>query len=96
MPFFGMRYGVNQDSQLSGNEDLSLYYGLGFGFRKDNLSLESGLSFFFTMIQVHYILKFMEDFWMFQGLGQQIWFYLSHFGMIFLPGLNKTSELGHF
>ncbi|WP_332911719.1 hypothetical protein [Algoriphagus boritolerans] len=46
MPFFGMRYGVNQDSQLSGNEDLSLYYGLGFGFRKDNLSLESGLSFF--------------------------------------------------
>lgn len=46
LPQFGMRYGINQDSQLSGNEDLSLYYGLGFGFRKDNLSFESGLSFF--------------------------------------------------
>lgn len=46
LPFFGIRYGVYSDSQFSGNEDLSLYYGLGFGFRKDNLSLESGLSFF--------------------------------------------------
>lgn len=46
LPFFGMRYGVYSDSQFSGNEDLSLYYGLGLGFRKDNLSLESGLSFF--------------------------------------------------
>lgn len=46
LPHFGMRYGVYSESQFSGNEDLSLYYGLGFGFRKDNLSFESGLSFF--------------------------------------------------
>jgi hypothetical protein len=44
LPHFGMRYGVF--SEFSGNQDLSLFYGLGFGFRKDNLSLESGLSFF--------------------------------------------------
>jgi hypothetical protein len=41
-----MRYGDYSDPQFSGNEDLSIYYGLVIGFRKDNLSLESGLSFF--------------------------------------------------
>jgi hypothetical protein len=44
LPHFGMRYGVY--SEFIGNQDLSLFYGLGVGFRKDNLSLESGLSFF--------------------------------------------------
>jgi hypothetical protein len=44
LPHFGMRYGVFSES--SGNQDLSLFYGIGLGFRKDNISLESGLSFF--------------------------------------------------
>lgn len=44
LPYFGMRYGVFSES--SANQDLSLYYGLGLGFRRDNLSIESGLSFF--------------------------------------------------
>ncbi len=44
LPFFGMRYGVYSD--VSPIQDLSLFYGLGVGFRRDNLSLESGLSFF--------------------------------------------------
>lgn len=43
-PHFGVRYGENPDPLFSGIDDLSLYYGLGFGYRKDNLSLESGLS----------------------------------------------------
>lgn len=44
LPHFGMRYGIY--SEFSGNQDLSLFYGLGVGFRRDNLSMESGLSFF--------------------------------------------------
>lgn len=44
LPFFGMRYGDYSD--VSPIQDLSLFYGLGVGFRKDNLSMESGLSFF--------------------------------------------------
>lgn len=44
LPHFGMRYGIFSES--TGNQDLSLFYGLGVGFRKDNLSMESGLSFF--------------------------------------------------
>lgn len=46
MPNFGMRYGPFYEDQYSGIQDLSLYYGFGFGYRKQNLSLESGLSFF--------------------------------------------------
>jgi hypothetical protein len=45
-PHFGIRYGENPDPLFSGIEDLSLYYGLGLGYRKENLSLESGLSVF--------------------------------------------------
>lgn len=45
-PHFGIRYGENPDPIFSGIEDLSLYYGLGFGYRKENLSLESGLSLY--------------------------------------------------
>jgi hypothetical protein len=45
LPHFGMRYGPYSADQR-GIQDLSLYYGLGFGYRKQNLSLESGLSFF--------------------------------------------------
>ena len=52
-PFFGMRYGVFSES--SGNQDLSLFYGLGLGFRRDNLSIESGLSFFHHDSSPHYI-----------------------------------------
>lgn len=44
LPQFGMRYGQNPDPLFSGLADLSLYYGLGLGYRKENLSLESGLS----------------------------------------------------
>ena len=44
LPQFGMRYGENPDPLFSGLADLSLYYGLGLGYRKGNLSLESGLS----------------------------------------------------
>lgn len=44
LPHFGMRHGSYSDG--SGIQDLSLYYGLGLGFRRQNLSLESGLSFF--------------------------------------------------
>jgi hypothetical protein len=43
-PQFGMRYGQNPDPVFSGLQDLSLYYGLGLGYRKENLSLESGIS----------------------------------------------------
>jgi hypothetical protein len=46
LPHFGMRYGPYPEEQYSGIQDLSLYYGLGLGYRKQNLSLESGLSFF--------------------------------------------------
>ncbi len=46
LPHLGMRYGQNPDPFFSGIEDLSLYYGLSFGYRKENLSLESGLSVF--------------------------------------------------
>jgi hypothetical protein len=46
LPHFGMRYGPYPDDQYSGIQDLSLYYGLGLGYRMQNLSLESGLSFF--------------------------------------------------
>jgi len=44
LPQFGIRYGQNPDPLFSGLEDLSLYYGLGLGYRNENLSLESGLS----------------------------------------------------
>ncbi|GMQ29318.1 hypothetical protein [Algoriphagus confluentis] len=43
-PHFGMRYGNVPDYLQTGIEDLSLIYGMGFGYRKENLSLESGLS----------------------------------------------------
>lgn len=56
LPHFGMRYGVYSES--SGNQDLSLFYGLGFGFRKDNISLESGLSFFHHDSSPSYIERF--------------------------------------
>ncbi|WP_111671836.1 hypothetical protein [Algoriphagus litoralis] len=46
MPHFGIRYGQNPDPSFSGLEDLSLYYGLGLVYRKENLSLESGLSLY--------------------------------------------------
>jgi len=46
LPLFGMRYGPFSENEFSGIQDLSLFYGLGFGYRKQNLSLESGLSFF--------------------------------------------------
>jgi hypothetical protein len=46
LPHFGMRYGPYSENDFSGIQDLSLFYGLGFGYRKQNLSLESGLSFF--------------------------------------------------
>lgn len=45
-PQFGMRYGQDPDPLFSGMQDLSLYYGMGLGYRKENLSLESGLSIF--------------------------------------------------
>ncbi|MBN7811236.1 hypothetical protein J0A68_09725 [Algoriphagus sp. H41] len=44
LPQFGMRYGNNPDPSFSGLQDLSLYYGLGLGYRRGNLSLESGLA----------------------------------------------------
>jgi hypothetical protein len=53
LPFFGMRYGNYSD--LSPIQDLSLFYGLGLGFRRDNLSLESGLSFFHHDSSPNYI-----------------------------------------
>lgn len=56
LPHFGMRYG--KFSESSGNQDLSLYYGLGVGFRRDNLSLESGLSFFHHDSSPSYIERF--------------------------------------
>ncbi|GAB2484432.1 hypothetical protein GCM10027164_12230 [Algoriphagus taiwanensis] len=43
-PHFGMRYGNAPDYLQTGIEDLSLIYGLGLGYRIENLSLESGLS----------------------------------------------------
>jgi hypothetical protein len=46
LPHFGMRYGPYSEDQYSGIQDLSIFYGLGLGFRRQNLSLESGLSFF--------------------------------------------------
>ena len=46
LPHFGMRYGPFSEHDYSGIQDLSLFYGLGIGYRKQNLSLESGLSFF--------------------------------------------------
>lgn len=46
LPHFGMRYGPYPEDQFSGIRDLSIFYGLGLGFRRQNLSLESGLSFF--------------------------------------------------
>ncbi|GAA0878207.1 hypothetical protein GCM10009119_11750 [Algoriphagus jejuensis] len=46
LPQFGMRYGQNPDPLFSGMQDLSLYYGMGVGYRKGNLSLESGLSLY--------------------------------------------------
>lgn len=42
----GMRYGEFDGESLSGIQDLSIYYGLGLGYRKENLSLESGLAVF--------------------------------------------------
>jgi hypothetical protein len=45
-PQFGMRYGQNPDPLFSGLQDLTLYYGMGVGYRKGNLSLESGLSLY--------------------------------------------------
>lgn len=46
LPHFGMRYGQNPDPLFSGIQDLSLYYGMGFGYRRENLSLESGLALY--------------------------------------------------
>jgi hypothetical protein len=46
LPHFGMRYGQNPDPRFSGIQDLSLYYGIGFGYRRGNLSLESGLALY--------------------------------------------------
>ncbi|OOG71571.1 hypothetical protein [Algoriphagus sp. A40] len=46
LPQFGMRYGQNPDPLFSGIEDLSLYYGIGIGYRKENLSMESGISLY--------------------------------------------------
>ncbi|TDQ15257.1 hypothetical protein DFQ04_3144 [Algoriphagus boseongensis] len=54
-PHFGMRYGPYIKDQYSGIQDLSLYYGLGFGFRRQNLSLESGLSFFHHDSSPYYV-----------------------------------------
>lgn len=45
-PHFGMRYGKNPDPFFTGLQDLSIYYGMGLGYRKQNLSLESGLSIY--------------------------------------------------
>ena len=54
-PHLGMRYGPFTQDQNSGIQDLSLYYGIGFGFRKQNLSLESGLSFFHHDSSPYYV-----------------------------------------
>ena len=43
-PHLGMRYGNVPDILQTGIEDLSLIYGMGFGYRNENISLESGLS----------------------------------------------------
>jgi hypothetical protein len=45
-PHFGMRYGKNPDPFFTGLQDLSIYYGMGIGYRKLNLYLESGLSIY--------------------------------------------------
>lgn len=53
LPHFGMRYGASYES--SGNQDLSIFYGLGLGFRRDNLAMESGLSLFHHDSSPYYI-----------------------------------------
>jgi len=61
IPQFGMRYGEYIDDQYSGIQDLSIYYGLGLGFRKNNLSLESGLSGYHHTVPLEYIPKFQNS-----------------------------------
>lgn len=61
MPQFGMRYGEYIDDPYSGIQDLSIYYGLGLGFRKNNLSLESGLSGYHHTVPLEYIPQFKNS-----------------------------------
>lgn len=61
MPQFGMRYGEYIDYQYSGIQDLSIYYGLGLGFRKNNLSLESGLAGYYHTVPLEYIPQFQNS-----------------------------------
>ena len=61
VPQFGMRYGEYIDYQYSGIQDLSLYYVLGLGIRKNNLSLESGLSGYHHSVPLEYIPQFQNS-----------------------------------